>query len=240
MKSLFKILIFIYITCSVNNNINAQVFLSDPSMTYVNIPTFSNRESNFSYRWNNGAYFEGTKKELLTNNQVTSTSFYGTMVYHDGSKLISNQTMGSFDSNFNPWGSFIHEINGSFTLVHFHNGQVTSRSEISKNSFSINNHRAYLRTNGGSSSTYVNPQPVNVNSYNNAGSYSNSSSSSSNYDSHYATCRGCNGTGKCHLCGGKGWKQGSGLHSSTYECSFCKGSGVCKSCHGRGKIYVGF
>lgn len=59
--------------------------------------------------------------------------------------------------------------------------------------------------------------------------YSSGSSGSSSSSSQ-ATCRGCNGSGNCQHCHGKGYI------SSGSSCSLCHGNGRCVSCGGRGWI----
>lgn len=56
------------------------------------------------------------------------------------------------------------------------------------------------------------------------------------------TCRGCNGTGHCSMCNGKGgyWNDagyyvGKDIKTRT-SCSSCNGTGQCKVCHGKGSI----
>lgn len=56
------------------------------------------------------------------------------------------------------------------------------------------------------------------------------------------TCRGCNGTGICTMCSGRGeyWNEtgyyvGKDIKTKT-RCSACNGTGTCKVCYGKGKI----
>ena len=50
-------------------------------------------------------------------------------------------------------------------------------------------------------------------------------------DGHEAkTCNKCNGSGKCHMCGGSGVYNGS-------ECNTCSGTGRCFYCGGDGELW---
>ncbi|MCM1067229.1 MAG: hypothetical protein NC418_06630 [Muribaculaceae bacterium] len=51
-------------------------------------------------------------------------------------------------------------------------------------------------------------------------------------DNHTATCRGCNGSGDCQHCGGKGYI------SNGSTCSLCHGGRRCVSCHGTGSVRI--
>lgn len=48
-------------------------------------------------------------------------------------------------------------------------------------------------------------------------------------------CSGCNGTGLCAVCKGKGWYKNE-YAGSIYECFECRGNGSCQVCHGKGYI----
>ena len=51
-------------------------------------------------------------------------------------------------------------------------------------------------------------------------------------------CPGCNGTGKCAVCNGKGWyrNQYDSNPYNRYDCFECRGYGYCQVCHGKGYI----
>ena len=85
----------------------------------------------------------------------------------------------------------------------------------------------------------VNPVPVVIS----GGSGSSGSSSSvSNHTS--AICKGCNGTGKCTMCGGAGYLTCSVCYGRGYtdsgRCAACDGRGknICPACHGTGNCGV--
>ncbi len=69
-----------------------------------------------------------------------------------------------------------------------------------------------------------------------------SGGSSSGSSSSGRSCRGCNGTGVCSMCRGKGaygYSTGTYTGKDTYgssTCQGCNGSGKCKVCHGRGSL----
>lgn len=48
-------------------------------------------------------------------------------------------------------------------------------------------------------------------------------------------CKGCNGTGFCAVCKGKGWYK-NGSSGVVYDCFECPGDGLCQVCHGKGYI----
>ena len=65
-------------------------------------------------------------------------------------------------------------------------------------------------------------------------SYNTNQSSSTQVVTH-RQCAGCNGSGMCTMCKGKGWYKN--IYSGTVEsCSSCGGSGRCKVCHGKGHV----
>lgn len=70
--------------------------------------------------------------------------------------------------------------------------------------------------------------------YPSSGNYSSgsSNSSSSDYNRFEATCKGCDGTGKCSRCNGTGW-----LNNYTKKCERCHNTGTCQNCAGVGKKY---
>ena len=50
-----------------------------------------------------------------------------------------------------------------------------------------------------------------------------------------STCKGCNGTGHCSMCKGKGWYKNS-HDGKIYDCPSCHSSGRCGVCYGKGVI----
>lgn len=48
-------------------------------------------------------------------------------------------------------------------------------------------------------------------------------------------CSGCNGSGFCSMCKGKGWYKNT-YDTNNYSCLSCHGSGRCGVCHGKGYI----
>lgn len=81
----------------------------------------------------------------------------------------------------------------------------------------------------------TNPVPVAI-------SGGNGSSSGSTHTS--AICKGCNGTGKCTMCGGTGYLTCSVCYGRGYtdsgRCAACDGRGknICPACHGTGNCGV--
>ena len=67
----------------------------------------------------------------------------------------------------------------------------------------------------------------------NSGSSNDYQSSGSN--SAGRQCKGCGGTGWCHMCQGKGWYKNQ-YNSNIYDCPACNHTGQCKVCHGKGVI----
>lgn len=51
-------------------------------------------------------------------------------------------------------------------------------------------------------------------------------------DNHRAKCTGCNGTGTCRFC------QGRGFNDRGYQCGSCHGTGRCPSCAGVGTVMI--
>lgn len=49
---------------------------------------------------------------------------------------------------------------------------------------------------------------------------------------HWVRCTGCNGTGTCRSC------QGRGLNNRGYHCGSCHGTGRCQNCAGVGKVMI--
>lgn len=49
------------------------------------------------------------------------------------------------------------------------------------------------------------------------------------------SCKGCNGTGRCSMCKGKGWYKNS-HNGKIYDCPACHKTGECKVCYGKGYI----
>ena len=56
-------------------------------------------------------------------------------------------------------------------------------------------------------------------------------STTDNTPSGHRRCPGCNGTGYCSLCKGKGWYKYQG---EIYDCPSCHHTGRCGVCHGKG------
>lgn len=70
----------------------------------------------------------------------------------------------------------------------------------------------------------------------NNSNHNNSHGNSGNYlDNSKIRCAGCNGTGRCSLCAGRGEKRHS--DGTAYDCDYCSGTGSCKICGGRGYTY---
>ncbi len=63
----------------------------------------------------------------------------------------------------------------------------------------------------------------------------NSMPSSTTNGSSSVRCKGCNGTGHCTMCKGKGWYKNI-YDSKSYDCPSCGGSGRCGVCFGKGVI----
>lgn len=51
-------------------------------------------------------------------------------------------------------------------------------------------------------------------------------------DNHRAKCTGCDGTGSCRFC------QGRGRNDRGYQCGTCHGTGRCQSCAGVGSVMI--
>lgn len=64
-----------------------------------------------------------------------------------------------------------------------------------------------------------------------ATTYSTSTTDNSTQTTTPRRCPGCNGTGYCSMCKGKGWYRFEG---KDYDCPACHRSGRCGVCHGKG------
>lgn len=137
--------------------------------------------------------------------------FTGNAVYTDGvhTGYQGNYTfpdrsflVGRFTTNFQPEGILTLVADNKQWRVEYRNGQLISRTEIQVQSTNMPG--------------YLGPTPV--------GGYTNP------VDNHTATCRGCNSTGLCGHCGGRG------SIPSGSQCSLCHGTGRCITCGGSGSV----
>lgn len=73
--------------------------------------------------------------------------------------------------------------------------------------------------------------------YGGTGNYSSSGTTNSGTSStsQGSRCKGCNGTGHCTMCKGKGWYKNT-YDSNAYDCPSCHASGRCGVCYGKGYI----
>ncbi|MCH5231798.1 MAG: hypothetical protein J1F43_08400 [Muribaculaceae bacterium] len=218
MKSyLFKILFGMFATL---------IFYSGTAsaQTYFRPFSMSTNDENVSLSFNDGSTFNGIKRTSLTNGQVSNVCFLGTYRYPSGEKIMTEKGGEGFDTNFNfRNGNFYYfNNNGEMYRWYFNNGQKTETRDYRQYSIDGNFIVIYTDSYGGG---YASP------SYN-GGSNSNSNS---NYNSHKATCRGCNGSGKCQHCRGVGY-----VNNYNTKCSLCYGNGTCVSCHGQGYIRGNF
>ncbi len=84
-----------------------------------------------------------------------------------------------------------------------------------------------------STPTYISPNGNNINSTTRI-EYQNSTPKRSE-----TQCKGCNGTGNCTACAGRGWRTINNWYSGNDEvvdCVVCRGSGRCGVCRGKGSI----
>lgn len=128
--------------------------------------------------------------------------YTGTMRYPDKTFLV-----GTFNKDFSVRNGVRYDLyeQGSCYYVSFQNGRMSSKVAAPP--------------------TYVPSVPVNT-----GGSSSKSSDYNNPVQNHTAKCSGCNGSGNCSLCGGRG------LNSNDHQCSRCHGTGRCQSCAGTGRI----
>ncbi len=93
---------------------------------------------------------------------------------------------------------------------------------------------AYALLDGNGSTTIPSYSTPSYGGYSTGSGYGSSSSG--------RTCAGCNGTGKCTMCDGKGWYyQEAGYYTGNSRrekttCPVCHGTGRCGACHGNGTI----
>lgn len=223
MKNLIRIcfVILLGVVWS-DGNLSAQS-LSSPSMT--------------NFNWTPPRTPKITHKDVSDYNVGQGRRFHGNIEYRDGVPVSYNGHF--YDSNgnmycglFNPDFGVLYEggryvyipASKDIAIIYVKkNGdyQEVRRCNIKGRSWYVYNAEVYFSdesTGGG---------------YNGGGYTSGSTSGTgSSYNSHAATCRGCNGTGRCQHCGGSGW-----VNNYKSKCSLCHGSGTCVSCHGQGKVY---
>ena len=189
--------------------------------TYMNTMTFSNKKTPANFNFTNGNSFRGTKVSYLTNGRVTDFNYLGTIFFANGDKLMTCSSGQGFDSNFNPKTDNYYYLTASGTLynIQYRNGVKIYEQKINRKYYiqdnCINFYAEGYYGDGG---------------YSDGNTSSSGSNSGSSYNRHSATCRGCNGNGKCQHCHGRGWV-------NNIKCSLCNGNGICKSCAGVGKIY---
>lgn len=193
--------------------------------TSINIPTYRTEKSEVSLRFNDGSSFVGQKNVTYANTQIISISHAGTLTYPDGTKVISIQGTGFFDQNFAANGSFGVEKEGMLYFFYFKQGHMQQQFTPERNHYYTDHCIAFYQ-NAPAAAPYSGVAP--------SSGYSSgdNSSNSSGYVSKRATCAGCNGTGKCSLCSGRGY------NDRGYKCSRCHGLGTCRSCAGVGSKTV--
>lgn len=194
------------------------------SMTYPTV-------ENVNFRLNDGSVFQGKKSTLAISGQPTQVTYYGTITKPSGERWVSAEVNFGFDANLNPM-SVVWYItpNGEVYRQEYRNGQCVSSTPETRN-YTLNGPYLAIQAETYGGGGYYNGGST-------GGSYdSGSSSGNSNYNRHEATCGGCGGTGKCSLCGGKGYKDGQTFYNGRYQCSRCHGTGTCQTCGGVGKKY---
>lgn len=200
---------------------HAQTMLGKTFFTPVNIQT---HEEPVSLSIGNGATFVGKKHVSTNNGQVNTVSYWGTITYSDGRRLLTPTAGYGFDENFQcHYGGAYWEISttGEVTRISLPTNQPVSR---------VKETRKYTITNNCIEFPYTGSD-AGINYYY-GGSSLGSSSSSDSYNRHSATCMGCGGTGSCGHCGGSGM-----VNNYKSKCSLCHGTGRCQSCAGTGKIH---
>lgn len=136
-------------------------------------------------------------------------SYYrGTLYRPDGDSLY-----GNFGPNFQLRTDISYELHkasdNTYWRVEFNNyGQEIRRTQYYPNT-TLPVGGIYTPTNSYGGSNYTNP-----------------------VDNHRARCSGCNGTGSCSHCAGRG------LNARGYQCSCCHGTGRCQSCTGLGTVMI--
>ena len=197
------------------------------AQTYFKPFSTSTNSENVSLSFSDGSTFNGVKKTTITNGQVINVHYLGTFRYATGERILTENWGSGFDANFHFNNGNFYYINNDGEMYHwyFNNGQRTESRDYRQYSIDGNFIVIYTDSYGGG---YASP------SYN-GGSYNGGSSSGSNYDSHKATCRGCNGGGKCQHCRGLGY-----VNNYNTKCSLCHGTGRCVSCNGQGYIRGNF
>ena len=215
------------ITFCLSTTCKAQYLINQTSIT---TPTFRVSKQACTQHFNNGTVFKGTKETIYSNGSPVSTFLYGTFYYSNGDRLVCPGGVNGFDANFNLLSDgryYYIRQNGELIMQEYRGGQKTAECKTDANYY-IKDHCIYFSEN----TTVV----ENFGGGYTGGSGYNSGNSSttptkSSYG--YATCGGCQGTGKCGHCHGKGYDKNG------YKCVMCHGRGYCFTCGGVGKKYVG-
>lgn len=219
-------LVIMMITFCLSTTCMAQYLINQTSIT---TPTFRVSKQACTQHFNNGTVFKGTKETNYCNGNPVSTYLYGTFYYSNGDKLVSPGGVNGFDANFNLLrdGRYYYiRKNGELIMQEYRGGQKTAEYKMDANYY-IKDHCIYFSEN----TTVV--ENVGGGYTGGSGYNSGNSSTTSTKRDVRATCGGCQGSGKCSHCHGKG------INKNGYKCVMCHGRGYCSTCGGVGKKYVG-
>lgn len=203
MKKVFFLLIAALLSCA--GTARAQYLINQCSFTPVHIPVVTTewQEINFD----DGGRYVGA----IYYSDGQFSYYSGTLYRPDGDSLY-----GNFGPNFQLRTDISYEMHkasdNTYWRVQFNNyGQEIRRTQY------------YPNTTPPVGGTYT---PTNSYGGSNGSNYTNP------VDNHRARCSGCNGTGSCSLCAGRG------LNARGYQCSRCHGTGRCQSCAGLGTVMI--
>lgn len=204
---------------------SAQSLINQTHFAPVN---FQHSSVPVSLNFGNGYRFEGVKNTTTNNGQITSVSYSGSAIFPDGGRIITAKAGYAFDANFQPTDGQFWEIepSGAVYCIERKNGRDVSRTRVYRKYIIEDNCIVFPKT-----AEELQAEAAAAGAYS-GGTGTSSSSSGSSGSRHSATCRGCNGTGRCQHCGGSGW-----VNNHSRKCSLCHNTGRCQSCAGVGKIY---
>lgn len=226
-----KFSLFLALVCAMIcvSTASAQYLINQTRYTPSN---FRSSSVPVSLNFGNGYRFEGVKNTTTNNGQIISVSYTGSAIFPDGGRIITAKAGYAFDANCQPTNGLFWEIepSGEVYCVERKNGQDIRRTRVNRKYVIEDNCIVFPKT-AKELQAEAAAAAAAAGAYSGGTGTSSSSSGSSN-SRHSATCRGCNGSGRCQHCGGSGW-----VNNHRSKCSLCHGTGRCQPCAGVGKIY---